>query len=94
MLATCLLAGLLNYSSTLKMEAIRSSETSVTTLRTARRHISEEDTLHVKSYFSFFLSAVPYCENRKVIYFVWSTRVQIHILYELLLFFVSIIELC
>jgi hypothetical protein len=41
----CLLAGLLNYSSTLKMEAIRSSETSGTTLRTARRHIPEDDTL-------------------------------------------------
>jgi hypothetical protein len=45
MLATCLLAGLLNYSSTLKMEAVRSSETSGTTLRTTRRHIPEEDTL-------------------------------------------------
>jgi hypothetical protein len=41
----CLLAGLLNYSSTLKMEAIRSSETSGTTQRTTRRHIPEEDTL-------------------------------------------------
>jgi hypothetical protein len=45
LLATCLLAGLLNYSSTLKMEAICSSETSGTTLRTTRRHIPEEDTL-------------------------------------------------
>jgi hypothetical protein len=44
--ATCLLAGLLNYSSTLKMEAIRSSETSGTNLRTTRRHIPEDDTLH------------------------------------------------
>jgi hypothetical protein len=33
------------YSSTLKMEAIRSSETSGTTQRTTRRHIPEEDTL-------------------------------------------------
>jgi hypothetical protein len=41
----CLLAGLLNYSSTLKMEAMRSSETSGTTQRTTRRHIPEEDTL-------------------------------------------------
>jgi hypothetical protein len=40
-----LLAGLLNYSSTLKMEAIRSSETSGTTLRTTQRHIPEDDTL-------------------------------------------------
>jgi hypothetical protein len=44
--ATCLLAGLLNYSSTLKMEAIRSSETSGTSQRTTRRHIPEYDTLH------------------------------------------------
>jgi hypothetical protein len=42
-----LLAGLLNYSSTLKMEAIRSSETSGTTLRTTQRHIPEDDTLQV-----------------------------------------------
>jgi hypothetical protein len=40
-------AGLLNYSSTLKMEAIRSSEMSGTTQRTTRRHIPEEDTLQV-----------------------------------------------
>jgi hypothetical protein len=33
-------------SSTLKMEAICSSETSVSTEQTARRHISEDDTLH------------------------------------------------
>jgi hypothetical protein len=44
-LATCLLAALLNYSTTLKMEAIRSSETSGNTQRTTRRHIPEEDTL-------------------------------------------------
>jgi hypothetical protein len=43
--ATCLLDGLLNYSSTLKMEAIRSSETSGATQRTTRRHIPEDDTL-------------------------------------------------
>jgi hypothetical protein len=36
---------LLNYSSTLKMEAIRSSETSGATQRTTRRHIPEDDTL-------------------------------------------------
>jgi hypothetical protein len=46
-----LLAGLLNYSSTLKMEAIRSSETLGTTLRTTRRHIPEEDTLRDTNYF-------------------------------------------
>jgi hypothetical protein len=50
-------AGLLNYSSTPKMEAIRSSETSGTTLRTTRRHVPEDDTLqnhrceNLKSYF-------------------------------------------
>jgi hypothetical protein len=48
LLATCLLAGLLNYSSTLKMEAIRSSETLGTTLRTTRRHIPEDDTLLIR----------------------------------------------
>jgi hypothetical protein len=36
---------LLNYSSTLKMEAIRSSETSGGTQRTTRRHIPEDDTI-------------------------------------------------
>jgi hypothetical protein len=58
-LATCLLAGLLNYS-TLKMEAIRSSETSGAIQRTTRRHIPEDDTLHnhrcenLKSYAIYF----------------------------------------
>jgi hypothetical protein len=59
LLATCLLDGLLNYSSTLKMEAIRSSETSGATQRTTRRHIPEDDTLQsrnsIKNYFPFFL---------------------------------------
>jgi hypothetical protein len=35
-----------DVSSTLKMEAICSSETSVDTQRTTRRYIPEEDTLH------------------------------------------------
>jgi hypothetical protein len=35
-----------HISSTLKMEAIYSSETSVETQRTTRRHIPEDDTLH------------------------------------------------
>jgi hypothetical protein len=35
----CLLVGLLDFSSTLKMEALCSSETSVATQRTTRRHI-------------------------------------------------------
>jgi hypothetical protein len=34
------------YSSTLKMEAIFSSETSAETRRTTRRHIPEDDSLH------------------------------------------------
>jgi hypothetical protein len=42
--ATCLLAEIV--SSTLKLEAICSSETSVATQQTTRRHIPEEDTLH------------------------------------------------
>jgi hypothetical protein len=45
LLATCLLNGLLNYSSTLKMEAIGSSETSGATQRTTRCHITEDDIL-------------------------------------------------
>jgi hypothetical protein len=54
MLATCLLDGLLNYSSTLKMEVIRSFEKSGATQRTTRRHIPEDDALHNHS-----------CENLK-----------------------------
>jgi hypothetical protein len=43
----CLLAGFAEpISSTLKMEAICSSETSVETQRNTRRHIPEDDTLH------------------------------------------------
>jgi hypothetical protein len=41
--------GLLNYSSSLKMEAIRSSETSGETQRTTQRHISEDATLQCMS---------------------------------------------
>jgi hypothetical protein len=49
-------------SSTLKMEAISSSETSGATQRIARRHIPEDDTPHnhrcenLKSYKVFFVS--------------------------------------
>jgi hypothetical protein len=47
LLATCLLAGSCwNYFSTLKMEVICSSETSVATQQTTRHHIPEDDTLH------------------------------------------------
>jgi hypothetical protein len=48
LLATCLLAGFfaeLIYS-TLKMEAIYSSETSANTQRTTWHHIPEDDTFH------------------------------------------------
>jgi hypothetical protein len=46
-MATCLLAGFAKLiSSTLKMEAICSSETSLETQRTTRRHIPEYDTIH------------------------------------------------
>jgi hypothetical protein len=44
--STCLLVGLLGFSSTLKMEALCSSETSVATQQTTRRHIPEDYTLH------------------------------------------------
>jgi hypothetical protein len=59
-MTTCLLAGLLNYSSTLKMEAIRSSEMSGTTQRTTRRHIPEEDTLHLNKYFKLKFAVFSY----------------------------------
>jgi hypothetical protein len=51
-------------SSTLKMEAISSSETSVETQRTTRRHIPEDDTLqnhrseNLKSYLTHLLTAI------------------------------------
>jgi hypothetical protein len=41
-----LLVGLLDFSSTLKMEPLCSSETSVATQRTKQRHIPEDDTPH------------------------------------------------
>jgi hypothetical protein len=40
-------------SSTLEIEAICSSETSVDTKRTTRRHIPEDDILHYKETFRF-----------------------------------------
>jgi hypothetical protein len=40
-------------SSTLKMEAISSSETSVATQQTTRHHIPEDDTLQLRLHFSF-----------------------------------------
>jgi hypothetical protein len=41
----CLLVGLLDFSSTLKMEALCSSEKPVATQRTTRRHVPEDVTL-------------------------------------------------
>jgi hypothetical protein len=58
LLACCIFAELI---STLNMEAICSSETSVETQQTTRRHIPEDDTLHnhrcenLKSYASLFI---------------------------------------
>jgi hypothetical protein len=49
------------FSSTLKMEAIYSSETSVPSQQSTRRHIPEDDTLHNHR-----------CENLKS-YITWST---------------------
>jgi hypothetical protein len=54
------LDGLLNYSSTLKMEAIRSSETSGATQRTTRRHILEDDTLYVYKIFALSVHGLSY----------------------------------
>jgi hypothetical protein len=51
LLATCFHAGfLLGLFSTLKMEAICSSETSVDFQRTTRRYIPEDSTLQTQSY--------------------------------------------
>jgi hypothetical protein len=46
-------------SSTLKMEAICSPETSVTTQQTTRRHIPEDDTLHL----TLMFTALQVCER-------------------------------
>jgi hypothetical protein len=56
---------------TLKMEAICSSETSVATQQTTRRHIPEDDTLQVRKYThgvtitARFLLSVELTQNRK-----------------------------
>jgi hypothetical protein len=47
----CLLVLAEIISSTLKMEAICSSETSVATQQTTRRHIPEDDTVHISYLF-------------------------------------------
>jgi hypothetical protein len=46
--------------STLKMEATRSSETSVQFTRSTRRHIPEDGILHLLSCFSFFHGYSPF----------------------------------
>jgi hypothetical protein len=48
--STLLATGCLAYSSTLKMEALRSSETWVNFYQTTRRHMSKNGTLHSISY--------------------------------------------
>jgi hypothetical protein len=49
------------YSSTMKMEAVRSSETSADTQRTTRSYIPEDSTLHNHR-----------CENLKSYIFIYS----------------------
>jgi hypothetical protein len=69
LLATCLLAGLLNYFSTLKMEAIRSYETSGATQWTTRRHIPEDDTLHNINLIwkiLVFITFIKYSERKQI----------------------------
>jgi hypothetical protein len=69
--ATCLLTGVLNYSSTLKMEAIRSSETSGTTQWTTRHHIPEDDTLAKELLITLFLQ-----EASKVAFMLTDTHLS------------------
>jgi hypothetical protein len=83
LLAICFTVSCLAYFSTLKMEATRSSETSVGFQRIARRHIPEDRTIHndrcedLKSWPRFFLIShgVPFevtgrCRE-------WFTRAEI-----------------
>jgi hypothetical protein len=53
-------------SSTLKMEAICSSETSIATQRTTRHHIPEDDTLHHTTYL-IVIHILVFCE-------IWNCR--------------------
>jgi predicted metal-binding protein len=77
--ATCLLVGLLDFSSTLKMEALCSSETSVATQVATRRHIPEDDTLHnhrcknLKSYI-IYLSTCLLLNSPKANYKVSTSK--------------------
>jgi hypothetical protein len=58
---------LLKFSSALKMEAIYSSETSVASQQTTRRHIPEDDALHnhccdnPKSYINLLYYKIAIC---------------------------------
>jgi hypothetical protein len=65
LLATCLLGGLLNYSSTLKMQAIHFSKTSGATQQITW-HLIPDDTLHNHR-----------CENLKSCNIKWILLVQI-----------------
>jgi hypothetical protein len=58
----CLLVFAVLIYSTLKMEAICSSETSIETQRTTRRHIPEDDTLQI-SYLLYYIT-VAYFRSR------------------------------
>jgi hypothetical protein len=66
-----LLVGLLDFSSTLKMEALCSSETSVATQQTTRHHIPEDYTLHnhhcenLKSYIVFLYGEATHRQVRR-----------------------------
>jgi hypothetical protein len=70
----CLLILAEIISSTLKMEAICSSETSVATQQTTRRHIPEDDTLHnhrcenLKSYIYVMCFAVKHSEHSRNVF--------------------------
>jgi hypothetical protein len=59
-------------SSTLKMEAICSSETSVETQRTTRRHIPEDDTLHIPDGYQYHTMTKPVVTYSQSVLFLCS----------------------
>jgi hypothetical protein len=67
----CLLVFAELISSTLKMEAIYFSETSVETKRTTRRHLPEDDTLHHHCLFQAMLSELQ--GSAKIAIFRWRS---------------------